>query len=113
MGHPNPSHQWDMHKRSLFLLTPTWARGTGISPWVLHKHLLFRKRAIWAKAWVEVEDKAQGQGLQGPRGVSTPSHHRLSLQTNRLFKVLFYSFAYGQEYCLILVRLIYSLLHHA
>ena len=50
MGHHSPSHQWDMCGRSLFLLTPTWATGTGISPTVLHKHLLLRKRATWARA---------------------------------------------------------------
>ena len=38
MGHHSPSHQWDMRGRSLFLLTPAWARGIGISPKVLHKH---------------------------------------------------------------------------
>ena len=50
MGHHSPNHQWDMHRRCLFLLTPAWAKGTGISPRVLHKHLLFRRLAIWAKA---------------------------------------------------------------
>ena len=36
VGHHSPNHQWDMRKRSLFLLTPTWAKGTGVSPRVLH-----------------------------------------------------------------------------
>ena len=27
MGHHSPNHQWDMHRRSLLLLTPAWARG--------------------------------------------------------------------------------------
>ena len=71
MGHHSPNHQWDMHKHSLSLFTPTWARGTDISPRVLHKNLLFRKRTIWAKAWVGVEAKTSRPGLQGPRGVST------------------------------------------
>ena len=57
MAHHSPNRQWDMHIRSLFLLTPAWARGNGASPMVLHKHLLFCRRAIWARAWVEVEDK--------------------------------------------------------
>ena len=35
-GHHSPNHQWDMRKRSLFLLTPAWAKGTGVSPKVLH-----------------------------------------------------------------------------
>ena len=43
MEHHNSNHQWEMHRRSLFLLTPAWAKGTGISPRVLHKHLLFHR----------------------------------------------------------------------
>ena len=112
MGHPSPSHQWDMHRLGLFLLTQPWARGTSISPKVLHKNLLLHKQVGWAKAWVEVRTKAHKPGLQGPRGVSTPLHLRLSLQISELFRVLFYSFAYGQECCLILVHLIHSLMHH-
>ena len=68
MGHPRPSHQWDMHRRSLFLPTPPWAREDNISPRVLHKHLLFRKQATWARAWV-----GQGQdsypGTSGTQGL--------------------------------------------
>ena len=56
--------------------------------------------------------RAHRPGLQGPRGVSTPSHLKMSLQISQLFRVHFYSFAYGQEYCLILVHRIHSLLHH-
>ena len=41
MGHLSSSHEWDMNGRSLFLLTPAWARGTDVSLRVLHKHLLF------------------------------------------------------------------------
>ena len=37
---------------------------------------------------------------------------RLRLQISRLFRVCFYSRAYGQEYCLILVHLIPLLLHY-
>ena len=36
-------------------LAPPWAKETGISPRVLHKHLLFRRQATWAETWVEVE----------------------------------------------------------
>ena len=72
-----PSHQWDMHRHSLFLLTLLWPSEDNISP----KHLLFRRRATWARAWVEVENRAHRPGLQGPRGVSTPLHLRLSLQS--------------------------------
>ena len=52
-----------MHRRSLFLLTPVWARGTGISPRVLHKHLILRRHATWGRAWVEVENRAHRSGL--------------------------------------------------
>ena len=79
MRHHNPSHQWDLHKRSLFLPTLPWAKERSISPKVLHKHLLFCRWVTWARAWVEVEDRAHRLILQGPRGVSTPSHLRLSL----------------------------------
>ena len=41
---PRPNRQWDLCKLSLFLLTPAWAKGTDISPKVLHKHLLL---GIW------------------------------------------------------------------
>ena len=40
MGHPSPSHQWDVHKLSLFLPTPPWAREDSTSPRVLHRPLL-------------------------------------------------------------------------
>ena len=90
---------------------PNMGQGTNISPRVLHKHLLLRRQAKGARAWVEVEDRAHRPGLRGPRGVSTPLHLRLSLQINRLFNVPFYSIAYRQEYYLIPVHLIHSLLH--
>ena len=67
-----PNHQWDMHRRSLFLLTLAWTRGTGINPRVLNKHLLFSRRATWARAWIGVEVRTSRPRLQGPRGVSTP-----------------------------------------
>ena len=47
MGHHSPNHQWDMHRRNLFLLTSAWARGTSISPKVLHMHLLVYRQATW------------------------------------------------------------------
>ena len=43
MGHHCPNHQWDSYRRSSFLLTPTWAKGTSISSRVLHKNLLIRR----------------------------------------------------------------------
>ena len=77
MGHHSPSHQWDMHRHSLFLTTLSWAKEDNTSPRMLHKHLLSRKQATRVRAWVEVDDKAHKPGLQGPRGVSTLVHHRL------------------------------------
>ena len=106
------SHQWGMHRHTLFLPTPLWAREDSTGPRVLHKHLLLHRQAGWARAWIEVEDRAHRPGLQGPRGVSTPSHLKLTLQISRSFRVHFYSFAYGQEYCLILVHPIHSLLRY-
>ena len=94
MGNHNPSQQWDVHRHSFFLLTLAWAKGTSISPKVLHKHLLLHIQAKGARACVEVEDRVHRSGLQGPRGVSTPSHLRLRFQISRLFKVLFYSFSH-------------------
>ena len=79
MGQHNPNRQWDMHGHSLFLLTPARARGTSISPKVLQKRLLLHKQAKEARVWVEAEDRASIPGLQGPRGMSTPLHHRLSV----------------------------------
>ena len=49
--------------------------------------------------------------LQAHRGASTPLHRGPRLQISRLYRVCFYSRAYGQEYCLILVHLIHLLVH--
>ena len=43
LGHHNPNYRWDMHRRSLFLLTPAWARRTSICPKVRYKHRLSHK----------------------------------------------------------------------
>ena len=112
MGHHSPSHQWDMHRRGLFLPTLPWAREDSISPRVLLKHLLFRRYAIGARVWVEVKDKAHKPGLLGPRGLSMPLHHKLRWQISRLFKVCLCYLAYGQGYWLVLVHRIHSSLHH-
>ena len=98
MGHHSPSHQWGMHRGSLFLLTLPWAREDSISlsPKVLHKHLLFHRQAKEARVWVEVEDRAHRPGLQGLRGVSTPLHHKLSLLSSQLYRVCFFYLAFGQ-----------------
>ena len=54
-----------------------------ISRKALHKGILLRSQARWARA--------HKPGLQGPRGESMPLHLMLSLQISRLFRVLFYS----------------------
>ena len=71
----------------------------------------FTSRPREARVWVEAEDEAHRQGHQGSRGVSTPSHHRLSQQINQLYRVHFCYLAYGLECYLILVLRIHSLLH--
>ena len=81
MGHPSPSHKLDVHRLGLFLLTLPRARGTNISPRALHRPLLLHDQARQDNAWVEVEDRALKPGLQRPRGVSTPSHLRMRLQS--------------------------------
>ena len=43
-----------------------------------------------ARVWVEAEDEAHRQGHQGFRGVSTPSHCRLSQQISQLYRVRFF-----------------------
>ena len=112
MGRPSPSHQWDVHRLDLFLLTLPWARGTNISPRTLHRPLLLHDLARQTKAWLEVEDMAHKPGLKRPRGVSTPSYLKMRLQISRLFRVHFFSFAFRQEYYLIMVHHILLLLHH-
>ena len=92
-------------------LPPPWTRRGGISRRALHKVLPLHIQARWTRAGVEVKAKAHKTGLQGPRGVSTSLHRRLSLQISVLFRVCFYSFAYGQECYLIMVHLILLLLH--
>ena len=52
------------------------------------------RQAIGVMAWVEVEDKAQRPGLWGPRGLSTPLHHKLRRHISRLWaRILFDSSA--------------------
>ena len=83
MGHHSPSRQWDLRRLNLFLLTPAWARGTDISPKVLHKHLLLRRWATLARAWVEVEVKISRPVLQGPPEIGE-SHCMVSLMRTGL-----------------------------
>ena len=112
LGHHSPSHQWDTHRSSMFLFTPTRAREIGISPRVLHKHLLFHRWATWARVRVEVKDKDHRLGRQGSRGISMQLYHRLSQRTSPLYRVCFCYLSCGQGYCLILVHHIHSSLHH-
>ena len=62
----------------MFLHTLVWVRGASFSHRVLHGHLLLHKQVRGARLWAKAEDEAHRQGRQGFRGVSTPSHHRLS-----------------------------------
>ena len=57
-------------------LPPPWDKGASISPRALHRPLLLHDQV---RAWVEVKARAHKPGLQGPRGVSTPLHLKLSL----------------------------------
>ena len=68
MGHCSPRHWSDMHRYSLFLLTPVWVKGISFSHRVLRKHLRQHKQAKRARVWVEVRDKAHRPRLRGPRG---------------------------------------------
>ena len=77
----------------------------------LHGHLTFHRQAREARVWVEAEGEAHRQGHQGFRGLSTPSHCRLSKQIIQLYRVRFCYLAYGQECYLILVHRILSSLH--
>ena len=62
----------------MFLHSTVHARGAGLSFMELHGHLTFHRQAREVRVWVEAEDEAHRQGHQGSRGVSTPSHCRLS-----------------------------------
>ena len=95
----------------MFLHSPVQVIGASLSFKELHRHLPLHRQAREARVWVEVEDEAHRQGHQGSRGLSTPSHRRLSQQISPLYKVRFFYLAYGQECYLILVLLIHSLLH--
>ena len=62
----------------MFLHSMVHARGASLSFMELHEHLTFHRQAREARVWVKAEDEAHRQGHQGSRGVSTPSHRRLS-----------------------------------
>ena len=95
----------------MFLHSPVQARRASISFRGLHGHLPLHRQVGEARLWAEAEDEAHRQGRQGFRGVSMPSHHRLSKQISQLYRVRSCYLAYGQECYLILVRHIHSLLH--
>ena len=95
----------------MFLHSAVQAREANLSFRELHGHLTFHMQVREARVWVEVEDEAHRMGHQGFRGVSMPSHRRLSQQISQLYKVRFCYLAYGLECYLILVLRIHSLLH--
>ena len=95
----------------MFLHSVVQAREVSLSFRELHGHLTFHRQAREARVWVEAEDEAHRQGHQGSRGVSTPSHRRLSQQISQLYRVRFCYLSYGQECYLILVLRIHSSLH--
>ena len=78
LGQRSPSQRWDRKGYSIFLHSTEQARGANFSLRELPEYLLLHRHAREARLWAEVEDEAHGQGRQGFRGVSTPSHHRLS-----------------------------------
>ena len=95
----------------MFLHSTVQATRASLSFRVLHGHPTFHRKAREARVWVEAEGEAHRQGHQGSRGVSTPSHRRLSQQISQLYMVHFCYLAYGLECCLILVLHILSSLH--
>ena len=74
-------------------------------------HFPLHRQARDSRLWAKAEDEAHRQGRQGFRGVSTPSHHRLSQQISQSYRVRFCYLTYGQKCYLILVLRIHSLLY--
>ena len=95
----------------MFLHNAVHAREASLSFRELHGHLTFHRQAREARVWVEAEDEAHRRGHNGSRGVSTPSHRRLSQQISQLYRVRFCYLTYGLECYLIMVLSIHSLLH--
>ena len=48
-------------------------------------HLPLHRQARGARVWAKAEDRAYRPGHQGSRGVSVPSHHRLSQRISQSF----------------------------
>ena len=111
LGQRSPSQWWDRRGYSIFLHTLVQARGASISFRELHGHLLLHRQARQAKLWAKAEVEAHRKGCKEFRGMSTPSHHRLSQRISQSYRVRFCYLAYGQECYLILVLRIHSLLH--
>ena len=65
---------------STFLHSTVQAREASLNFKELRRHLTFHRQALEARVWVKVEDEAHMQGHQGSRGLSTPSHRRMSHQ---------------------------------
>ena len=62
----------------MFLHSTVQVRGASLSFRELHGHLTFHRQAREARVWVKAKDEAHRQGHQGFKGVSKPSHRRLS-----------------------------------
>ena len=95
----------------MFLYSLVQIRGASFSFRELHGHLPFHRQVREAMLGAEAEDEVHRKVRQEFRGVSTPSHSRLSQQISQLYRVRFFYLAYGQECYLILVLHIHSLLH--
>ena len=95
----------------MFLHSLVEIRGASFSFRELHGHLPFHRQVREAMLGAEAEDEVHRKGRLEFRGVSTPSHIRLSQQIGQLYRVRFFYLAYGQECYLILVLRIHSLLH--
>ena len=67
-----------MRGYNIFLHSPVHARGASFSFKEMHEHLPLHNQVREAKLGAKVEDGAHMQGSQGFKGVSMPSHHRLS-----------------------------------
>ena len=95
----------------MLLHSTVHAREASLSFRELRGHPTFHRQAREARVWVKAEDEAHRQGCQGSRGVSMPSHRRLSQHIIQLYRVRFCYLAYELECYLILVLRIHSLLH--
>ena len=91
LGRRSPSYQWDRYRHSLFLHTLVWVKGTSLSRRVVYKDFRQHRQVRGVGLWVEVRNRAHKPGIRGPRGVSTPLYHKLSMQISRLCRVHFHT----------------------